>query len=489
MHQTATALSLIATLILVPVATGGPIANVSISDVEVSPAAPAPGETVRFTATAQNLEGNSGFKINSVVIRGVELTSYGRTSEPGVLAPGTSLDIPVTAMFDTSGTKELRMTIYGRDKVTGDKLQIRYPVHLKVKERHPQIGINTNDSVAGVMSHGEVTVANGLGTEMSNIEVRINGEDVHVSDNKVVKPSINESGSVTIPFQFRPNTSGTQQLTARVRYVVGSNGTRTTTQTTTIEPEPLRDKVYIDTTAVGDGTSRALQVTISNGANAPISDMVLSARSDNASFQRAFINNIPASSSKQVRLNATLEESRANATVTADYELGTSARQVNTTTEIRSSPSSIVLSGIDVAPQGNRIQISGSASNIGRTIANGVLVRVPDTQTVTPVAPNRDYFVGTVPGGDFASFEVYARTEENVTAIPVEVSYVVESDRKTKQFFIPLGSQKSLQATPDSTAENDQGILFAAFSGGVIIVLFIATMIYRYRTNSRKARV
>lgn len=479
MRKAVTALCLLFILASVPLVGGSPNVIVSISSVDVSTSTPAPGEPVTFTATVRNLEGsNSSFKINSAFIRDPELTSYGHTSGIGTLAPGTSLDIPITTSFDTSGTKELRVMVYGRDKKTGDKLQFRYPAHLHVKERHPQIDINTNDSVAGVTSGGEVTVANGLETKVSNIEVTINGDGIDTPKNRTVNSTIAPGRSVTVPFRFRPSTSGTQQLTATVNYTIDGAITRTTTRTTVIEPEPLRDRVYIDTATVGHGADRALQVTVSNNANAPISDMVVSAKSDNASFQRVFINNISPSSSKQVRLNATLDEPHANVRVITDYELGSSVGQINKTTEIRSTQGSIILTGIDITRQNNRIQISGSASNIGSTTADGVLIRVINTRTTTPVAPNRDYFVGTVPDSDFVSFELYARTEGNVTTLPIEVSYVIENDRREERFSIPLRSQRLSQGTPDTVEEKDQFGLLLKLFGGLILLLSVATLIY-----------
>jgi len=470
-----------------PLSVAGASVNVTISDVEVTPSSPAPGETVTFDTTVRNLESSdSPLEINDIAIRrtgGRGITEYVRVSDLGSISPGSALEVPLTASFGSAGTRDLRVIVYGRDRGSGESVTIRYPVLLQVQENHPQVDVTANDSVAGVESGGRVTVANGLDTQLSNVEVVVRGQGVEMTKRRTVQATVPQNGSMTAPFRFRPRSAGDHDLTATVRYTIEGNTRRNVSRTTTIETDPLRENVSVDTEAVGSGNERALRVTVSNGANVPISDVAITARSENATFPRALIENVSASSSKRVRLNATMNEPRADVRVAATYDLGTETRRAVTETELRSVPGSIELTGLDIVRQGSRYQISGSASNVGSTAADSVLVSVVDTESVTPATPNRDYFVGTVPASDFVSFDVYARTEGNATSIPLEVTYLVDEDRKTQRFTVDLNQFGGAAPpdTPESSGGGQSGLLPILAVAGLAVLLVVGVLVRRYR--------
>ena len=471
-----------------PVSVAGASVNASISKVKVSPSSPAPGETVTFETTVRNLENSDApLEINDIAIRksgGRGITEYERVSNLGSISPGSTLEVPLTASFDSAGSKDLRVIVYGRDRGTGANVELKYPVQLNVQERHPQVDIMANDSVAGVESTGEVTVANGLDTQITNVEVVVEGDGVEMTRSRTVESSVAQNESATAPFRFRPTSAGQHTLTATVKYTIAGDISRTTTRTTVIESDPLRNSVELDTTAVGSGTDRGLRVAVSNGANAPITDVIVSATSENASFQRVLLENISASTTRQVRLNATMDEPRADVTVTADYELGTETERTTTETTLRSVPGTIDLTGLDVLRQGGRLQISGSASNIGSTDADSVLVSVVDTENVTPATPNRDYFVGTVPASDFVSFDVYARTEGNVTSVPLEVTYLVDDTRKRQTFDVDidrLGSPAQQDGQDGGGGGSGNSMLPVFVAGGLALLVVVGVLVRRYR--------
>jgi hypothetical protein len=475
----------------IPLSVAGASANASISNVEVSPSSPAPGETVTFETTVRNLENSDApIAINDIAIRksgGSGITEYERVSDLGSISPGSTLEVPLTATFDSAGTKDLRVIVYGFDRGNGDNLQLRYPVKLNVQERHPQMDLSVNDSVAGIESGGEVTVANGLDSRITNVEVVVEGDGVEMTQSRTVRSSVAQNGSMTAPFRFRPDSAGEHSLTATLSYTVAGDTTRNTTRTTAIESDPLRNSVELDTTAVGSGTDRALRVAVSNGANAPITDVMVAADSDNATFQRVLLENVSASTTRQVRLNATMDDSPADVTVSANYDLGSETQQTSTETTIRSVPGTIDLTGLDVVRQGGRLQISGSASNVGSTDADSVLVSVVDTETVTPATPNRDYFVGTVPDSDFVSFNVYARTERNATSVPLEVTYLVDDTRKTQRFDVAIDQAGGSAQQPDQDGGNEGGdgdqnsrlLLVGVF--GLALLVVVGVLVRRYR--------
>lgn len=469
-----------------PPSVAGAKVNVTISDVEVTPSSPAPGETVTFDTTVRNLESSdSPLEINDIAIRrsgGRGITEYERVSDLGSISPGSTLEVPLTASFGSAGTRDLRVIVYGRDRGSGESVTVRYPVLLQVQENHPQVDITANDSVAGVESGGRVTVANGLDTQISNVEVVVRGQGVEMTKRRTVRANVPQNGSMTAPFRFRPRSAGDHDLTATVRYTIEGNTRRNVSRTTTIETDPLRETVSIDTESVGSGTERALQVTVSNGANVPISDVSITARSENATFPRALIENVSASSSERVRLNATMSEPRADVEIDTTYDLGSETRRTVTETELRSVPGSIELTGLDIVRQGSRLQISGSASNVGSTAADSVLVSVVDTESVTPATPNRDYFVGTVPASDFVSFDVYARTEGNATSIPLEVTYLVDEDRRTQRFSVDVNQfGGAAPETPEGGGGSQSGLLPVLAVAALAALLVVGVLVRRYR--------
>lgn len=489
MRQGVAVLACLVVIGSLPPAVAGASVNASISNVEVSPSTPAPGETVTFETTVRNLQSSDApLEINDIAIRksgGRGVTEYERVSNLGSISPGSTLEVPLTASFDSSGSKDLRVIVYGRDRGTGENVELKYPVQLNVQDRHPQVDITANDSVAGVESAGQVTVANGLDSQITNVEVVVEGDGVEMTESRTVRSSVAQNGSMTAPFRFRPESAGEHPLTATVSYTVDGETIRETTRTTVVESDPLRNSVELDTTAVGSGTDRALRVAVSNGANAPISDVIVSASSENASFQRVLLENVSASTTRQVRLNATMDEPRADVTVTADYELGTDTEQTTAETTLRSVPGTIDLTGLDVLRQGGRLQISGSASNVGSTGADSVLVSVVDTETVTPATPNRDYFVGTVPASDFVSFDVYARTEGNVTSVPLEVTYLVDDTRKRQTFDVAIdrtgGVAQQQGEDGDSGGGNQNSMLPVFIAGGLALLVVVGVLVRRYR--------
>ncbi|EMA07609.1 hypothetical protein SAMN05443574_106197 [Haloarcula vallismortis] len=475
-----------------PLSVAGASVNASVSNVDVSPSSPAPGETVTFDTTVRNLQSSDApLEINAIAIRksgGRGVTEYERVSDLGSISPGSTLEVPLTASFDSSGSKDLRVIAYGRDRGTGENVELRYPVKLNIEERHPQVDITTNDSVAGVESAGEVTVANGLDSQITNVEVVVEGDGVEMTESRTVSSRVEQNGSMTAPFRFRPESAGEHELTATVSYTVDGDTTRTTTRTTVIDADPLRNSVELDTTAVGSGTDRALRVAVSNGANAPLSDVMVSATSENASFQRVLLENISASTTRQVRLNATMDEPQADVTVTANYDLGSETEQATTETTLRSVPGTIDITGLDVVRQGGRLQISGSASNVGSTDADSVLVSVVDTENVTPATPNRDYFVGTVPASDFVSFDVYARTEGNATSVPLEVTYLVDDTRKRQTFDVDIdrmgGSAQQPAGQDGNSEDEDQNSMLPVFiAGGLALLVVVGVLVRRYRSS------
>jgi hypothetical protein len=100
---------------------------------------------------------------------------------------------------------------------------------------------------------------------------------------------------------------------------------------------------------------------------------------------------------------------------------------------------------------------------------------------VTPAAPSREYFVGTVPKSDFVSFDVYARTTANVSSIPLEVSYLVDGQRYTRTVRVPYDGGGSQE--PAAPRQSSRGILVPVAIGAVVILGVAAAIFVGWRKS------
>ncbi|MBX0302781.1 CARDB domain-containing protein [Haloarcula salinisoli] len=472
-------------LAAVPPVVAGTQANGSITGVTVSPQSPAPNETVTFTPTIRNLQGSGdALIIDSVELRpgsSSGLPVYTRVRNVGTLSPGAEVTVPLTYTFEEPGTRDLRVYVDARNANTSEPVELRYPVSLSVRERQPQLDIQTDDSVAGVASNGSVEIANGLDTSISNVEVTVSGDGVTVLEDRSVFASVPQGATETAEFRFRPQRAGTDELRATINYTLPSGTERTVTQTRTIETEAARSSVVLETSQSGSGSDQTLAVDIINQGNTRAEDIVVTGRSENATVSRTIVDAVPPSSTEQVRLNASLLAASADVVVTADYESASVQRSVETTRTLRATPAAIELTGLDISREDGVLQITGSTSNVGTTMARSVTVRVLPGENVEPAAPNRDFFVGEVPGSDFSSFDLTARTTGNVSEIPLEVSYLVEGERTKETFSVPVDS--GLSGEPERQASGGPGaVLLAVLGLGAVTVLVVAGfLVRRYR--------
>jgi len=484
------ALTAVVLLVAVPAVATGLQANATVSDVTLAPNEPAPGETVTFTVDIENFESSGdSLEIDAVALRrngdGSGITEYARVRNVGTLSPGASTSIELTHTFETSGTKDLRVYVYAENANNGNNVQLRYPVSVTVQERHPQLDIQANDSVSGVATNGNVTIANGLDTNLTNAELNVTGENITMLENRTVFAGVDEGGTVTAPFRFRAQSTGSHQLQTTLSYTLPNGTDRSVTQTRTIETETAGDGITVDAASSGGGSEQEVEVDVLNQGNAVAEDVVITAASENATVGQTIISSVEPGTTEEVRLNATLSESTADVNITADYETGSNGRTAATTTTLQSVPASIELTGLNTVREGDVLRISGSSSNVGMTAAQGVVVRVVSTENVQPAAPNRDFFVGEVPASDFSSFDLTARTDGNVSSIPIEVSYLVDATRRTQTFEIAVNGATAAQPQQPQTGGGPGIGLLATGGVAVVAVLVVTTvLVRRYRRDS-----
>jgi hypothetical protein len=456
--------------------------SVSITNVSVSPDDVAPGERVTIRATLKNLEtSQSNVEIDSVRVRERKLGgNFERTRvrNLGSLNPGASTTVPLSLKFDEPGTKRLLVT-FNVVNEEEQRIRVTYPVVVDVTEQHPQLDIGANDSVASAEESGQVTIANGLDTSARNVVLSVSGSSgLSIRNPKSVRPALDSGETTTARFRYEADAPGTYQIRAVMRYNVPGGQTRRTTTSVPIEVEPLKRNVVLDATSEREGSTMSIDVF--NRGNAPMENVTVTGEAANATVPQRYLGSIPAQSSRSLRLNASLDGSAANVRVRATYEIADRDGTATDTVRLTQTPGEIELTGLTVQPEGGRLAITGSASNVGLTEASSVTVRVRDTATVTPAAP-REYFVGRVPASDFVTFEVFARTEGNVSEIPLEVSYLADGERRTRTVLAEV-DQPAPSADGPPRQGGSGGLLVPAI--GVIVVLgVLGAIVYGWRNR------
>jgi len=457
--------------------------SVSVTNVSVTPRDVAPGERVTITPTIKNVADSGTVEINAIYVRQQQyggVNEVARINNLGGLTPGATTQVPLTATFEEPGTKRLRITVSVADQ-NDERFSITYPVVVQVDEQHPQLDIDVNDSVASVEKRGTVEVANGLESDARNVALSVSGAgDLTVFNPRSVTPRLESGETTTARFRYEADSPGTYRVRAQVRYNVPGGETRRTEATVPVQVDPLQRNVVLDATS--DSDSPTVGADVINRGNVPIENVTVFGESTNASIPQRYLGEIPAQSSRSVRINASLDEPEADVTMRASYELGSESGTASDGVSLTRTPGEVELTGLTVQPEGGRLAITGSASNVGLTEASSVTVRVRDTDRVTPAAP-REYFAGRVPASDFVTFEVFARTEGNVSEIPLEVTYLADGERHTRTVMAAVGDGGPPPAADRNPNGGGSGGLLVPAIGAVVVIGVLGAIVYGWRNR------
>ncbi|MFC7045774.1 COG1361 S-layer family protein [Halobacteriaceae archaeon GCM10025711] len=443
---------------------GADAAYVSITDVAVTPTQPAPGELVTVTPTVRNLQDSPyTFTVTDVALRKSSSSSireYDRVEDLGTLAPGTSIAVPLTVRFDDPGVYELRVHVYGRDS-NDSYVHVQYPVVVRVSDEHPQVEIDAgNGLVANVDNRLNVTVANGLDTAVRNVELTLRGDGVEFDRERRVIASLGAGEARSFPFTASVEEPGDRTLVATLTYATPDGNRREVTSSETVTVDRYAERVALHVKP----RESTVTVDLSNLGDSPVENVVVQGRAPGLAVSSARVESLPAGDTRTVDLSVSGANpgDRYNLTVVAAYQVDGSTERTEASVPVVVHPGEISLTGIDVEQEGDTLHITGSASNVGLTDVDAVLVSVVAADGVEPAYPNREYFVGTVPRSDFVSFDVYATVDDGVTTIPLRVTYLSNGDRQERTMTVEYDDAA---ASPSSPAENRGACSFPGWSG------------------------
>lgn len=461
-----------------------PETYVAVEDVTVSPNPPDPDEEFTVFASVRNFENSSShFDVERVELRGgpdQNFTLHDRTSVPGVVRPQESRYVRLTGTIDDPGTYSLRIHAYGTNE-DDEVVEVQRTVEVRVGAERPQLSIDAGDPVANATAPVNVTVANGLPSDARNVRVDVSGDAISVENPRRVQSVLASGTDERFEFSVRADGTGTHRVRATLRYTDANGTEQTVRQHALVEFSSLSKRVSLDAQSAAEGSE--VSVTVTNFGNVPITNVVLRGESPNATLTDAPVERVAPGESETVALNITQFEADGAipVNVTATYEAGDVQDRTHTSVDIASNPGAIRLTGIDLEREDGVVHLSGSASNVGLSEANSVIVSVVPEEGVEPAHPNKEYFVGTVPASDFVSFDVYAQVEENVSSVPLKVAYLVDGERRTYTVTVEYDLD---DGTPSAQSRTNDDLLVPAIVGLVVTLAVAGLMVFAWR-NSR----
>ena len=454
----------------------GQSASVAIADVTTAPEQPNPGETFRVRTTVTNGQSAPGaFEITDVYVRRAgSAREFARVEDVGGVQPGGSLTVPLPMSLDDAGTYDLRVYVVG--ELNGTRTRLQYPLLVSVRESGPQLLVETNETVVGADSTARVTVVNAGETPVSTLRLSVGGENVTVDSPNRILTGLAAGEQRTLDVTVTPTDAGATLQTA-LSYTSEAGDARTVRSTTPVEPAPLERDVALEARLLAAGADPPIGVTVRNFGNAPLEDVAVSIIADGTVVARRTAPDVAADAERDLRVNVT-DVPTGPVDVRVAYETAGTQASERTTLQYRSNPGRVAVTGVDYEVEDGTVFVSGSVANVGLTDVNGVVVRVVPAPGVDPVRPYPDYFVGTVPASDFATFDLSAAVAEDVDAVPVEVRYLVQGEQRVVTTNVSVADRP---APVPAASGGPSTVVLGAGALGVLAVVTVTVYLYRRR--------
>ncbi|WP_254537142.1 hypothetical protein [Halomarina litorea] len=499
-------LALLVSTLAVPLPVGGvPDARLTVSGVAVTPETPVTDAPVTADVTVQLAAGSpSPVELRDLFLADADGDRLVSATNVGALSPGGSVTIPLTTAFEEPGRKDLQVVVVGEND-TGGEVRVTRPLTVVVEQAPPQVSLRPGRGVAGVERGVEVEIANPTTSPLRNIAVTVAGEG---SEERRAIATLAAGATETLNVSLTPGEAGERPVTATVEYTT-ARGTRATTNATgTLSVDPLREDVGVRVERVdaqqaatgdlggqlgsliggggaaatqqsGDEESRGdrVSVTVTNFGNAPVRETVLAAQVDGETRARYGVGTLVPGASESVTVDlSTVGGGPVRFAVT--YAVADRQGTAGTTYDYRAPNASLAVTGVNLTLEDGVLRITGNAGNTGRADVTGVVVSVGENEFVSPAYPQRDYFVGTVEGSEFAPFEVTARVDaDNATSVPLQVRYTVGDEERVETVELPYDER--LRSEPEGESF-PLGLLGGAVVAlGAAVALVVAATRYR----------
>lgn len=498
-------------------AIAAPDAQLTVGDVTVEPETPTAGAPTTVTATVESSVGSDEpVSIERVTLLDEEGENVTSATNLGMLSPGDDLSVPLTATFEEPGERNLELEVLARN-ATGGETTVNRPVTVVVESGAPTLETNVDSVVANTTTPVSTTVSNPTETTLRDVVVTMGGEHVEMSTDERVISALEPGEEREVTFDLRAvNVTGETLLRSDVIYRTPAGTTDRVNQTRVLGVEPREDEVTIRVTtdtAIEDADDDAVDapeigfdipgigggngdgeptptgetvVTVSNVGNAPVSNVVLESMTDEGHLAtQPVTTELGPGEEQSVPVSLSTVPETADVTFEATYEVPTahgdnSTERVSTVLERGADRGTVVVTGVDIDIDQGEATVTGDVGNPGDGTVTGVVVAAEEDEGVTPIYPNRDFFVGEVESDSFAPFEVTASVGEDATHLPVEVQYFIDGEERTETLSLPLDGVERTEEESGLSWWLPVGVGF-----GALAVLLVAALLYRRRKNPR----
>ena len=329
-----------------------------------------------------------------------------------------------------------------------------------------------------------VTVANyegsGQAVTLNQLVVAVGGERRHIVDD-LGRLTPGSRTTVRIPLTLENPGQRTVSLTVYGSSDRGLVNTRSQYVVEVRDPQQPSLSVSVPDTVAG--ASREVNVTVANGGEGPIENVVLRAGSsaDAVSFDETtrVRGRIAAGETLTFTLPArTTAAGSYPVDLSLAYVRSGASRTVEETFVTRfaepANPGRVILSGVETSRRGGTFELSATASNVGGQEVGGVVVTVNGTDAVRP----QTYFVGSIEESGFSSFSLRTGLTGDPSVVPVAVTYVSGGVERsfTTEVSVPAASRP---ATPSGGGGSVLGTAVPIAAGAVVAL--VGGVIYRRR--------
>ncbi len=354
------------------------------------------------------------------------------------------------------------------------------------------VTVSPADPTVGETVTVEVTVSNQEGSndvvDVSTIMLRTTDEHYErVEDVGAIAPG----GSLTIPITTTFETAGHKDLLAHVSAASQSTGSGSANLRAYYRPitidvaEPEIDAGIAATT----NSSGETTATLTNYGNVELTDVEISTSIEGDQRDKRDAFDITPNESESVTFDTDSYNSNT-VTLTGEYTARGERHGVSRTIDLdQQVQGEIRLTSVEATPRGSIVSIDGEAANIGGTDVESVLVRVPDSDTVSPAAGSGEFFVGSVDASEFATFELSSAVANGTDTLPIELSYIVDDRRVTTTQSIEISSADSVSAgsdrdraaatSTDNGSSGSSGLPVVPLIIGLLVVLGASGVLYR----------
>lgn len=350
------------------------------------------------------------------------------------------------------------------------------------------VNVTTDDPVTGDSVLIETTIANlessGGSLDITDVYLRTApGAKTFVRVEEI--GALDPGGSVTVPMSVTFETTGEKDVTVNV-VVKGDDGTIKTYESPLIlDVEEPRVRAQLDAD-VDNGRYGTTQLDVTNAGNVEFTDIELTASADGTVIDRTYIFDMGPETNRTAVFdtrNVSNERVTFEARFTANDRFHTATHTIDLR-EREEVLGEVLLTSVEVTQTATGVTLEGDASNIGGTDAGSVLVEVPDSADVRPVAPSGRYFVGDVETGEFATFELTVEAPPNASSVPVGISYIAENERVRTTQRIDLAGTGGVTPAAESGGgggDNLGGLPLVPIAIGLSVIVVLGAGVYTWR--------